>query len=242
MTRVALVTGATRGIGLEVARGLLSAGLRVLVAGRDLDTAAAVTEELLEDLRADGSAGADASSWRARPVHLDVADPAGIDRLARDLAAEGTDVDVLVNNAGVCWSEGPLAIAESAFAEQMATNAFGPWLLMRAFVPGMVARGHGRVVNVSSGSGSFGEGLDLGSYSVSKAVLNALTVTVAREVPPGVDVAVTAVCPGWVSTDMGGPDAPVPVAEAAAGVVRAATAPAGSPTATFTRDGRPIPW
>jgi NAD(P)-dependent dehydrogenase (short-subunit alcohol dehydrogenase family) len=239
MTRVALVTGATRGIGLETARGLLSAGLSVLVAGRDLDTAAAVTDALLDDV-ADHPGGR--TAWRARPVHLDVADPAGIDRLARELAAEGIEVDVLVNNAGVCWSDGPLAITETAFAEQMATNAFGPWLLMRAFVPGMVTRGYGRVVNVSSGSGSFGEGLDLGSYSVSKAMLNALTVTVAQEVPPGSDVVVTAVCPGWVSTDMGGPGAPVPVSEASAGVVRAATAPAGSPTSTFTRDGRPIPW
>jgi NAD(P)-dependent dehydrogenase (short-subunit alcohol dehydrogenase family) len=165
-----------------------------------------------------------------------------VSRLVRDLDAEGVTLDVLVNNAGVCWSEGPIAIEEARFAEQMATNAYGPWLLMRAFVPGMVARGYGRVVNVSSGSGSFGEGLDLGSYSVSKAMLNALTVAVAREVPSGCDVVVSAVCPGWAATDMGGPDAPVPVAEAAAGVVRAATLPTGSPTATFTRDGDPIPW
>jgi NAD(P)-dependent dehydrogenase (short-subunit alcohol dehydrogenase family) len=239
MSRVALVTGATRGIGLEAARGLLSAGLRVLVAGRDLDTAASVTDALLDEV---GGADPDDSSWRARPVLLDVADPASIDRLARELAAEHVEVDVLVNNAGVCWSEGPLAIDEAAFAEQMATNVYGPWLLMRAFVPGMVERGYGRVVNVSSGSGSFGEGLDLGSYSVSKAMLNALTVTVAREVPSGSDVVVTALCPGWVATDMGGPDAPVAVVDAAAGVVRAATAPSGSPTAAFTRDGRSIPW
>jgi NAD(P)-dependent dehydrogenase (short-subunit alcohol dehydrogenase family) len=106
----------------------------------------------------------------------------------------------------------------------------------------MVDRGYGRVVNVSSGSGSFGEGMDLGTYSVSKAALNALTVTAAAEIPSDVDVAITALCPGWVRTDMGGPQATVPVDDAAAGVVAAATLPTGAPTGTFTRDGQPIPW
>jgi NAD(P)-dependent dehydrogenase (short-subunit alcohol dehydrogenase family) len=221
------VTGATRGLGRRTAELLADAGHHVLVAGRDLDDAAAV---------ADGCTG------EATAVELDVADPASIARLARELERLGIAVDVLVNNAAVCLSEGPLAIDERALGEEMATNVYGPWLLMRAFVPGMVQRGHGRVVNVSSGSGSFAEGMELGTYSVSKAALNALTVTAAREVPAGVDVVITALCPGWVRTDMGGPDATVPVDDAAAAVVAAATLHAGAATATFTRDGRPIPW
>ena len=225
--RTVLVTGATRGLGRRTAELLADAGHRVLVAGRDLDDAAAVVDGCTGD---------------ATAVELDVADPASIARLARELDRLGIEVDVLVNNAGVCLSEGPLGIEESALAEEMATNVYGPWLLMRAFVPAMVERGYGRVVNVSSGSGSFAEGMELGTYSVSKAALNALTVTAAREVPRGVDVVITALCPGWVRTDMGGPNATVPVDEAAATVVQAATLPTGSPTGTFTRNGSPIPW
>lgn len=231
-SRTVLVTGATRGLGRRTAELLAEAGHRVLVAGRVLDEARAVADGIVES----GAAG------EAIAVELDVADPASVERLARELDRLGLPVEVLVNNAGVCLSEGPLAIDESALALEMATNVYGPWLLMRAFVPGMVERGYGRVVDVSSGSGSFAEGLDLGTYSVSKAALDALTVTVAREVPSGVDVLVNAVCPGWVQTDMGGPGATVPVDQAAAGVVWAATLPAGGPTGSFFREGAPIPW
>ena len=226
--RAALVTGATRGIGRLTAERLVALGYDVVAAGRDPEAVAAVADEL-------GCGG----------LELDVADPASIARAASRLAAEGVAVDVLVNNAGVCLEDGPLSIAEGDLGMQMATNTFGPWLLMRALVPGMVERGFGRVVNVSSGSGSFAEGLDLGAYSVSKAALNALTVTVAREVRamrPDADVLVNAVCPGWAQTDMGGPDAPVPVAQSVDGVLHAVRLPAGGPTGRFFRDGAEIPW
>jgi NAD(P)-dependent dehydrogenase (short-subunit alcohol dehydrogenase family) len=184
----------------------------------------------------------DGCDGRATAVELDVADPASVARLERELERLSYAVDVLVNNAGICLSDGPLGIAERDLADEMATNVYGPWLLMRAFVPGMVERGAGRVVNVSSGSGSFAEGMELGTYSVSKAALDALTVTAAAEVPSGVDVLINAVCPGWVRTDMGGPNATVSVEDAAAGIVWAATLPAGGPTGQFFRDGTPIPW
>ena len=225
--RTVLVTGATRGLGRRTAELLAAAGHHVLVAGRDLDDADAVV---------DGCDG------RATAVQLDVADPASIERLARELDRLSYAVDVLVNNAGLCLSDGPLGISEAELADEMATNVYGPWLLMRAFVPGMVERGYGRVVNVSSGSGSFAEGMELGTYSVSKAALDALTVTSAREVPPRADVLVNAVCPGWVRTDMGGPNATVTVDDGAAGIVWAATLPTGGPTGGFFRDGKPIPW
>jgi NAD(P)-dependent dehydrogenase (short-subunit alcohol dehydrogenase family) len=223
--RVALVTGATRGIGRLTAERLVERGYDVIAAGRDLSATEAVAEAI-----------------GARALELDVADPASIGRAYTALQSQGVSVDVLVNNAGVCLEEGPLSIRVADFSLQMATNAFGPWLLMRAFVPGMVERRFGRVVNVSSGSGSFADGMDIGSYSVSKATLNALTVTVAHEVPRGVDVLVNAVCPDWAQTDMGGPNAPVTVEQAVAGVLWAVEIPAGGPTGGFFRDGSPIPW
>ena len=223
--RVALVTGATRGIGRLTAERLATSGYDVIASGRDPLAITAVAEEI-----------------GCRALELDMADPASIARAYARLQSDGVSVDVLVNNAGICLEQGPLSIRVADFSLQMATNAFGPWLLMRAFVPGMVERGFGRVVNVSSGSGSFDHGMDIGSYSVSKATLNALTVTVAQEVPTGVDVLVNAVCPDWAQTDMGGPGATVTVEQAVDGVAWAVELPAGGPTGAFFRDGRPIAW
>ena len=223
--RVALVTGATRGIGRLTAQRLAERGYDVLATGRDARAIDAVAEEI-----------------GCRALELDVSDPASIARAWTALQSAGVTVDVLVNNAGICLDEGPLSVRVADFSLQMATNAFGPWLLMRALVPGMVERGFGRVVNVSSGSGSFDHGMDIGSYSVSKATLNALTVTVAQEVPRGVDVLVNAVCPDWAQTDMGGPNATVTVEQAVAGVVWAVELNAGGPTGGFFRDGEPISW
>lgn len=223
--RTALVTGATRGLGRATAARLVELGYDVLLGGRDRDALTAAAADL-------GCGG----------VELDVADPASVARLVDNLEAEGLELDVLVNNAAVYLTDGPLRIDEADLALQMATNLYGPWLLMRAFVPWMVDRGYGRVVNVSSEAGSFADGPSLGTYGVSKAALNALTVSVAAEVPSGVDVLVNAVCPGWVATDMGGPNAPRTVEEGAEGIVTAATLPAGGPHAQFLRDGAPIPW
>jgi NAD(P)-dependent dehydrogenase (short-subunit alcohol dehydrogenase family) len=223
--RTALVTGATRGLGRATAARLRALGYDVLLTGRDPDALTAAATEI--------GCGA---------VELDVADPASIARLVDNLEAEGIELDVLVNNAGVCPPEGPLQIEDDELSAVLATNVMGPWLLMRAFVPWMVDRGYGRVVNVSSESGSFASGLSLGSYGVTKAALNALTVSVAAEVPSGVDVLVNAVCPGWVATDMGGPQAPRSIDAGIAGIVWAATLPADGPQGGFFRDGLPIPW
>jgi NAD(P)-dependent dehydrogenase (short-subunit alcohol dehydrogenase family) len=173
----------------------------------------------------------------------DVSDPADVSRLLRSLHNAGVVPDVLVNNAGVDIEQSPLDIAEELLGTQMATNLYGPWLLMRGLVPRMVERGSGRVVNVSSECGSFGlGGPSGGAYGISKAALNALTVTVAAEIATGVDVLVNAVDPGWVRTDMGGPDAPRSIEQGVASIVWAATLPRGGPQGGFFRDGSPLPW
>jgi NAD(P)-dependent dehydrogenase (short-subunit alcohol dehydrogenase family) len=227
--KTALVTGASRGIGLEVARGLGRAGAHVLMAGRD----GARIERAAGLLRDEGlSVAAHA---------LDVADEASVDRL---FAALSGPLHVLVNNAGIIdeavptWDE-PVA----TWDDVMATNVRGPFLLCRAAVPLMRRQGWGRIVNVSSGMGAFSDGLDGGypAYRVSKAALNALTLNLAAELSRE-PILVNAMCPGWVQTDMGGPSAPRTVEQGADTAIFLATLPEGAPSGRFWRDRSEIPW
>ena len=126
--------------------------------------------------------------------------------------------------------------------ETIATNLLGPWRLCQAFLPLLRKSQAGRIVNVSSESGSLAEmGAGPPAYQVTKAALNALTRTLAGELR-GEHILVNAVCPGWVATDMGGSGAPRSVSEGAAGIVWAATLPDDGPTGGFFRDGKPLPW
>ncbi|MES1942661.1 short-chain dehydrogenase [Salinisphaera sp. PC39] len=227
MTRTALVTGANRGIGHETARRLADLGFRVLVAGRDADacrdTAAALRE-----------AGGDAEA-----LTLDVTDPAAGETLA------GLAVDVLVNNAGIFPDYGVSVfdVAETTVRDAFEINFHGPLRIARALVPGMIERGHGRVVNLTSGYATLdGMGGTLTAYRTSKAALNALTCILAAECESRGDVKVNAVDPGWVRTNMGGPQAPRSPAEAAADVVHAATLPADGPTGRLLKRGEPVSW
>lgn len=224
MARTALVTGANRGIGYEAARQLAGAGLDVVLTSR-------------------GDATGLAERLGARHEQLDVSDPAGVEACAERLHADGVEVDVLVNNAGVLLDdgEGALAISDEVLRATLEVNLFGPLRTTRAFVPAMVERGYGRVVNVSSGAGQVTETSSYApAYSVSKAALNLLTRKVALAVRG--DVKVNAMCPGWVRTDMGGLSAPRSPEEAADTIVWLATLPPDGPTNGFFRDRRPISW
>jgi NAD(P)-dependent dehydrogenase (short-subunit alcohol dehydrogenase family) len=123
----------------------------------------------------------------------------------------------------------------------MEINFFGAVRACRAFVPGMIEAGYGRIVNVSSGCGSFSSGLRCdAAYSISKAALNAFTVKLASELNG--DVKVNAGNPGWVRTRMGGATAPKSVEEGADTIVWLATLPASGPTGGFFSDRREIAW
>ncbi len=219
MKRRAFVTGATRGIGLAIADGLIRLRCDVLLAGRDKPAVEAAADSL-----------------GATPLLLDVSDPVSIDRAAE---AAG-EVDILVNNAGVLGSGSVLDdIAE--WERSMAIMVDGPMRLMHRLVPGMVARGYGRVVNLSSGWGAFSEGVaGPGAYGVAKAALNALTVSAAGSVPASVKI--NSMCPGWVRTRMGGGAATRSPEEGADTAIWLATLPDNGPSGGFFRDRKQIGW
>lgn len=216
MTRRALVTGGNRGIGLEIARGLRDAGLTVVIGARDEEAGRAAAADLgIESVVLDLSELSDVKS-----------------------VVEG--VTVLVNNAGVLWDDrvfdDPLH-----FEATMDTALHGPFALMRACLPAMQAEGYGRVVNVSSGWGSFSEGLGGGgAYGIGKAAMNALTVIADRDTPDFVKV--NAMCPGWVRTRMGGPAANRSPEEGADTGIWLATLPDSGPSGKFFRRRKEISW
>lgn len=232
MARTALVTGGNRGIGLAVCRALGAAGMKVLLGAR----VRALGEAAAAALRAEG--------LEVRAERVDVAEDRSVAALRDRLAAAAERVDVLVNSAGV-YPSGAL-LGEGGrrdLRDALEVNFWGAVRTCRAFVPAMVRAGYGRVVNVSSGYGSFGEGLEgPAPYAISKTVLDAFTVKLAREIAGADDVKVNAACPGWVRTRMGGPEAPRSPEEAADGIVWLATLPADGPSGGFFRDRRPIPW
>lgn len=231
-SRTALVTGGNRGIGYAICEGLVDRGLNIILGSRDEANGEAAARTLREQ----------GGTVRVEPI--DVAEPDSIEACAERLAADDVAVDVLVNNAGIYPENDALDVTLDQLDRAWTVNTRGPWLLVKAFVPDMVDRGYGRVVNMSSGSGSFGEGLDPehAAYAASKSGLNALTLTLDDAIPDTDAVKANAMCPGWVHTRMGGEEAPRTPEEGADTALWLATLPADGPSGGFFRDRERIPW
>jgi NAD(P)-dependent dehydrogenase (short-subunit alcohol dehydrogenase family) len=225
---VAVVTGANRGIGLEVSRQLAAEGWTVFLGSRS---------------RASGEQAATALTGDVRALELDVTEPSSVERAAQAVADSVDQVDVLVNNAGILADTGQRArtVDLDLVARILDTNVMGAWRTTQALLPLLVRSEHPRVVNVSSGLGSLAEMRGgLPGYRMSKTALNALTRMLAAELSSD-GVLVNSVCPGWVATDMGGSGGR-PVADGAASVLWAALLPDDGPSGGFYRDGREIAW
>lgn len=232
--RIAVVTGTNRGIGFEISRQLAKHEVHVLMTARNEEKGAVACLALQEEEGLD-----------VRFHQLDVTDRQSIARLAAFVDKEYGRLDILVNNAGVMLDpKGSKALASDVktYRDTMEVNVYGPLMLCQALVPLMRKRGYGRIVNMASGLGQLADmGTGTPAYRVSKTALNVLTRMLAQELQ-GTNILVNSVCPGWVRTDMGGPDAPRTVAEGADTAVWLALLPDGGPTGGFFRDRQPIPW
>lgn len=227
--RIALVTGANRGIGLAIAHGLAALDHTVVLAARNLDEA---------------NAAASAVGNGAFGVQLDVTHQASVESAVAAVVARVGRVDVLVNNAGGHYDDGVAAhdVTPDDLADAFEINVIGPLRTARAVLPGMRARRWGRIVNVSSRSGTFSATWGTApAYGVSKAALNMLTAQLAIGLR-GSGVLVNACCPGWVRTRMGGDDAERSVEEGADTPIWLATLPDDGPSGGLFADRLAIDW
>ena len=238
--RVALVTGANRGIGFEIARKLASKEIIVLLGVRDEEKGLQARDKLTS-LALDTHA-----------ILLDVANPMSIQAAVGRIKDEFKRLDILVNNAGISIDSqtGITELNTTIFENTLETNVFGLLLLSQACIPMMKANNYGRIVNLSSTLGSLTEIANPDSpyaeirspaYRLSKTVVNGITVMLAAELR-GSNILVNSACPGWVRTELGGSQAPLSPEQGADTPVWLATLPKGGPTGGFFRERQPVSW
>jgi NAD(P)-dependent dehydrogenase (short-subunit alcohol dehydrogenase family) len=234
--RIALVTGANKGIGFEVARQLARKGFHVFLGARDSDAGVAAVQKLNKE-------GVKEDYGEITFLKIDVSKPESVRRAAEEFSSKSDRLDTLVNNAGILLDDDKdmLTITPELFEITLRTNTLGALLVSQAVVPFLKKSDAPRVVNVSSGGGQLSDGADgwAPAYCISKTALNGVTVQLATALPK---FAVNSVCPGWVRTDMGGSNATRSVLEGAAGIVWLAADAPQNETGKFWRDRKVIPW
>lgn len=238
--KIALVTGANKGIGYEIARGLGKLGATVLVGARDPERGTTAAEKLTAD------------GITAVALELDVTDPVSVSAAAARVEQEYGRLDILVNNAGVLLERGqkPSQMPLEALHRTYATNVYGVVALTNALLPLIRRSAAGRIVNLSSGLGSLSLTSDpqhpfaqapLLAYNSSKSALNAITVSYANELR-STPIKVNAADPGYCATDMNGHSGPRTPAQGAIAAVRLATLPPDGPTGGFFSEDGGEPW
>ena len=228
--KIALVTGANRGIGFCIAKGLAKKGMRVVLTSRDEKNGKDACENLQKT-------GLDVVFCR-----LDVTYEASVREAARFVKKSFGKLDILVNNAGILidGKKSTLDVDMETFRKTLETNLYGPLVVSQKFIPLLAKSGDARIINISSGAGSLCDpSRSFSSYSISKTALNGLTVKMANDLRG--KVRVNCMCPGWVRTGMGGSSAERSADEGADTAVWLATAK-NVPTGRFFRDRKQINW
>lgn len=246
LEKIAFISGANRGLGLETARGLGELGITVLLGSRDT-----AKGEL-------AAAGLQKNGLKAEAVQFDVASRDDHSRLKAMLQKRFDRLDILVNNAGIELEHGDFSkgfnttstISESALRETFDTNFFSVVALTQTLLPLIRQAPAGRIVNLSSILGSLTLHSDPASpifdkkafaYDSSKTAINAFTIHLAAELA-GTKIKVNSAHPGWVKTDMGGPAATMEVSEGGVTSVQLATLPGDGPSGGFFHLGERLPW
>ena len=225
-SRTVLVTGGNRGIGLAVVKAMAANSQdRILLGTRNQ-----LEESIAKDLPKNVS-----------PVTLDLSTLESTKETLTSLLREDSEIDVLINNAAVLTQGDILSSKMEDIAQSFQVNTLAPILLMKEILPGMIKRSYGRIVNVSSGWGSFEEGLEGPfAYAISKSGLNAASLAADKTIRG--DVKINTVCPGWVRTRMGGTMATKSPEEGADTIVWLANLESDGPSGGFFRDRKLIDW
>jgi len=240
--KIALITGANKGIGLETARQLAEQNIIVLIGARDLKKGEAAAKQLRDE------------DFEAHPIQIDVDDTDSIGKAAAQVEREYGRLDILINNAGVMLDDSKKKVSEQSleiWRQTFDTNLFGLIATTQAFLPLLRKSKAGRIVNLSSILGSITYHATPGSptydfkvapaYDVSKAAVNAYTVHLAYELKDS-KIKVNAAHPGWVKTDMGGEGANMEIVDGAKTSVALATIDENGPNGAYLHMGQPLPW
>ena len=243
MTKIALVTGANKGIGFETAKQLAQHNIKVLLGARN-ETEGKKAEAALRE-----------ASLDVTFVKLDISNPADIDNVRKYIESEYGVLDILINNAavfldGAWFGNNTETVPIQTLRDTFDINYFGTVELTQALLPAIKKSKAGRIVNISSLSGSFGVHLDKEhwlyalkpyAYSASKTALNQFTVFLAHALRE-TNIKVNAANPGWVKTSIGSDQAPLTPEDGAKTGVALALLDDNGPTGTFSESGEVLPW
>lgn len=230
--KIAVITGANKGIGFETARQLSAAGVKIILTARDEKRGRDAADVLVKE-------GGDVVFHQ-----LDVTDQNSVDRLLGHVEENFGKLDILINNAGVNLDHGATGLDADLdnVINTFTVNTVGPLRMCKAFVPLMVKNNFGRVVNVSSGMGQLSDMTGMWpGYRISKTALNAVTRIIADEVKDK-NITVNSVCPGWTKTDLGGNDAPILPKDAVGTILWLATLEKNKPSGGFFREMERLEW